>query len=470
MTFTAVQPVHERSCTACTPPPTGESCEYEEKKNPLTIRKTARIRDDAIGQYIEIVEFPVSESATARLELAPAVIHELRQFAAKLRDAGAILPRGDKQRRKLLRSVADSKAPKELVYAAETGWLNDECAVFVKADGVIGHPDTNIIGTNPNRDVDDQSGHLSIAGTWQTWKSSVAQKARLSSIFMFAICVGLAAPLLRIIEHQSFSICIVGRTRIGKTVATLFGASVRGIARIGDLITWNIKEDRLEQRLVEYNDSIFPIDDLNKMRGSDRDRFERIEDVAYLIEQGHQKGRHSFFAKAHGAARKWRVILLTSHELSVAELADKLKQERREGATVRLSDMPGQLDGLKHIFDRFKTTMDAPTFKRWSRKQFTDIARACAENHGAVFERYIDRLIFHGREKVRTVVLKWIESFAEKVGKETDGDIARDVARKLRSDLCRWNARHQAAYSSVDSRRVVRCYFQMLSGSTRAIA
>ena len=245
---------------------------------------------------------------------------------------------------------------------------------------------------------------------------SVAQQARLSSIFMFAICVALAAPLLRIIEHQSFGICIAGRTRIGKTFATLFGASVRGIARIDDLDYVEYKgEIRLEERLVEYNDSIFPIDDLNTMRGSDSDRFERIEDVAYLIEQGHQKGRHSFFAKAYGAARRWRVILLTSNEHSVAELAGKLKQERRQGATVRLSDMPGQLNGLKHIFDRFKKAMDEPTFERWRREQFTDIAQACAENHGAVFDRYIDRLILHGQEKVRKYVLKKVEFFVDNV-------------------------------------------------------
>ena len=403
----------------------------EIKDNLSKIRKIARIRDDATGQYSEIVEFPVSETATRRLELSPALIHDLRRFAAELWNAGASIPKGDKERIGLLRAAADTKAPKELVYAAETGWLNDECTVFVKADGVIGVPDEHIIGINPNREVDDKTGHLSIAGTWQSWRASVAQQARLSSIFMFAICVAFAAPLLRIIGRQSFSVCVVGRTRIGKTIATLLGASVRGIAQIDDLITWNIKINRLEERLVEFNNSMFAIDDFNKLRGSDRERFEVIEDLAYLIEQGHQKGRHSFFAKAYGAARKWRVILLTSSEQSVAELAHKVKQERRQGATVRLNDMPGQLDGLTHIFDRFKSSMDDPTFKRWRRKQFRELAKACANNHGAVFDYYIERLIFHGREKVRKVVLKWMETFVLHVGTGTDGDIARDVARNF---------------------------------------
>ena len=401
------------------------------KRNPMTIRKIARIRDEATGQYTERIEFLVSGSTSARLELAPAEIHDVRLFSAKLRNAGAILPPDDRQRIRLLRSVASSKAAKELVYAAETGWLDDRCEIFVKADGVIGNANTNIIGINPNRDVADQSGHLSEAGTAQSWKAKVAPLASLSSIFMFAICVALSAPLLRIIHYQSFSICIIGRSRIGKTIATLVGASVRGIARMADLITWNIKEDRLEQRLVEYNDSIFPIDDLNKMRGSDRDRFERIEDVAYLVEQGHEKGRHSFFAKAHGAARKWRVILFTSNEVSAAELANRLGRERRHGATVRLNDIPAKVSGLDHIFDRLKKPMDAPIFRRWRRVQFANIAQACAENHGAVFDYYIDRLIFHGREKVRRYVFKKIEFFSSRVVLETDGDVARDVGRNF---------------------------------------
>ena len=108
-----------------------------------------------------------------------------------------------------------------------------------------------------------------------------------------------------------------------------------------------------------------------------------------------------------------------------------MKQERRQGATVRLNDMPGQLDGLTHIFDRLKSSMDDPTFKRWRRKQFTELAKACANNHGAVFDYYIERLIFHGREKVQKVVLKWMETFVLHVGTGTDGDIARDVARNF---------------------------------------
>jgi hypothetical protein len=75
--------------------------------------------------------------------------------------------------------------------------------------------------------------------------------------------------------------------------------------------------------------------------------------------------------------------------------------------------------------------MDDPTFKRWSPVQFKKLAEACAENHGAVFDYYIEKLIFHGREKIRKVVFKWIETFALHVGTATDGDIARDVARNF---------------------------------------
>jgi uncharacterized protein (DUF927 family) len=95
----------------------------------------------------------------------------------------------------------------------------------------------------------------------------VAEPARLSTILMFAICVALAAPLLAIVNRASFTICVFGRTRIGKSIATLVGASVIGIARIDDFITWNITDARLEERISEFNDALFPIDDLSIMRG-----------------------------------------------------------------------------------------------------------------------------------------------------------------------------------------------------------
>ena len=94
-----------------------------------------------------------------------------------------------------------------------------------------------------------------------------------------------------------------------------------------------------------------------------------------------------------------------------------------------LIDVPGQIDGLDHIFDRIKEAKEHAALLDWMGTQFTDIARDCAQNHGAVFEHYINGLIFNGREKVAKYVRNQIKLFVSAVSEETDANIARDAAR-----------------------------------------
>jgi hypothetical protein len=64
------------------------------KKQTRNIKKIARIRDKATEKYLEVIEFPTSESDVSRLELPPSVVNEPGALEKQLRDAGAILPTG----------------------------------------------------------------------------------------------------------------------------------------------------------------------------------------------------------------------------------------------------------------------------------------------------------------------------------------------------------------------------------------
>ena len=76
-------------------------------------------------------------------------------------------------------AVANSDAPEEWVYEAQTGWTPDRKA-FVLMDGFIGKSATKIIGVNRANSVKDCSGRLSNAGSWESWRDSVAEPARLA--------------------------------------------------------------------------------------------------------------------------------------------------------------------------------------------------------------------------------------------------------------------------------------------------
>jgi hypothetical protein len=310
------------------------------------------------------------------------------------------------------------------------GWTENG-KTFVLVDGAIGENADQIIGVNRAYSVSDPSGRLSISGDWKSWRDTVAELAGHSTILMFAICVALGAPLLAIVNRQSFSINLSGRSRLGKTVATLMGASVIGTARTADLITWNITDARLEQRLAEFNDAIFPIDDLTTMRGTDKEKYQRVRELAYKITGGWTTARHDSFTLAHeGVHQDWNCIVLTSSEKSVRDLAHAVKLERQHGEALRLIDVPVMNDGQDHIFDRLTEDVDTSNFEAWKKTKFAKIADACEQNYGQAWRKYIESLIAE-YPKLKKYVDERISFFERHACDDFDGDVARDVARKL---------------------------------------
>jgi hypothetical protein len=395
----------------------------------IVVRKTQRIHDQATNKYYEVVKFGTSPSTRASITLLPAVVSEPTTLEKELRNAGAILPKEPDELKELLVVVAKSDAPKQRIYAKHTGWTDD--GKFVLPDGAIGDDTGRIIGVKLPSSAKDRSGERSVSGTAQGWRDNVAQFGQYSTILMLAMCVPLAAPLLTITNGRSFSINLAGRTRSGKTIATLAAASVIGIAREADLITWNITEARLEQRLVEFNDSMFPIDDLAGMRAADKAKYQRIRDISYTITQGWSTGRFDSFTSVHeGAHRGWTCILLTSNEKPTRELANAAKMERQHGEASRLIDVPATFDGQDHIFDHLPADIEKRGIDAWKKAAFSKIARSCEEHHGAAWRMYIEALIAR-RSTLKDYVEKKIALFEQHALDQFDGNVARDVLRKF---------------------------------------
>jgi hypothetical protein len=297
---------------------------------PIQIRKVARVRDKATGDYFEIVEFLVSNTERSCIELPPNVVVDLSAFERRLRDAGAILPKHNT--RDYLRAVAHRKAQLELLYEAQTGWTEDR-QLFVLNDGIIGKSKQRIVGVNQGGATDDASGRLTVAGDWKRWRSTVGKAAGLSSILMCSVCTVFAAPLLSLAGCRSFMICIVGPSRSGKSIATLAAGSVIGIGKASDLVIWNITDARLEQRLSGFNDCVFPIDDLMTLRDQkDRDRYLRIQAIAYKLAQSWATARHDRFTQGRGGRHAgWRITRLQAQEVPAAIGLATADTQRCEG-------------------------------------------------------------------------------------------------------------------------------------------
>jgi len=392
------------------------------------IRKIQRIHDKVADKFLEVVEFTMNNGERRRFEWPPSVVHDPRLFEKELRDKGALLPPKEKVRH-YLEAVAAQKCPRELIYAERTGWTEDG-KVFVFVDGASGPNTKDIRGINLADLPSDETGRVSRKGSVESWKSNVAANAAFSSLFIFGGCVAFAAPLLKPAQETSFAICLSADTRTGKTKATVIGSSIIGVGTPENLIKWLITDARLDERLPEHNDSIFPIDDFQALEDQDG-RYERIQSLSYRVAGGAGKARSKAYTTRHGMGNvRWRCIALTSSEKSIKELAKLAGHTRRGGDAVRLIDVPALLDGEGHIFDRLPSDLNGKSLPKWKADKFAELESACSASHGVVFPEYIKYLIAQG-ERLASRVKRLRDKFTEYVADAYDDDQTRDIARKF---------------------------------------
>lgn len=188
---------------------------------------------------------------------------------------------------------------------------------------------------------------------------------------------------------------------------------------------WHASDSGQEELLPIFNDCLAPIDDFESIRGTESEKYQRIRGFSYGVEAGAEKQRHSSY---QAASKTWRTILITSMEKSVDELAKEVREERKGGETIRMVSVPVFIGGHAHIFDRAAANGIAVT-PEWSAKTFEKVIKACAENHGAVFVRYLSKLC-KSTNKVQARAKKYIADFVADVSLPEDGDAPRRDASR----------------------------------------
>ncbi|UGY26696.1 DUF927 domain-containing protein [Bradyrhizobium septentrionale] len=387
------------------------------------MKKTATVEDMATRQFYVRAQIRTEDGAKREIIIPRPDCSEPRPLKRKLLDAGAIFPAKAKVKG-FLADFMDAESPRQLKRVAQSGWLNGN-QTFALQTRVIGQDKSSFIGL-PSPPNCDERGWFKSVGTAETWKTRVAPLAISSSSFMLSAAAAFAAPLLDLCKEQSFSICLYGPTRSGKSVATLIGASVVGLGSVRQLPRWHASDSGQEELLPLFNDCLAAIDDFESIRGTESEKYRRIRGFSYGVEAGAEKHRHSSFAPA---SKTWRTILITSMEKSIDELAKALGEERKGGETIRMVSVPVLIEGHAHIFDRAAADGIAVS-PEWTTIWFEKVIKACAENHGEVFIRYLSKLC-RDPKKVRSWAKKYIADFVADVSLPEDGDGARDIARKF---------------------------------------
>lgn len=178
-------------------------------------------------------------------------------------------------------------------------------------------------------------------GDLRVWKADIARLCIGNSRMGFAVAAAFAGPLLAWAPIKGGGgLHYFGGTSTGKTTGLLAAASVWGKGTENDpesyMQKWRATSNGLEYQGEQHNDCTLILDELGQIDAID------AGPAAYMLADGMGKAR----SKAGGGLRHkptWRLLFLSSGELTLAQHMEAAGKKMKGGQEVRLIPIPAEV-------------------------------------------------------------------------------------------------------------------------------
>ncbi|SMF96536.1 putative DNA primase/helicase [Methylomagnum ishizawai] len=295
---------------------------------------------------------------------------------AILADRGLITGIGSKSRNLLIRYVKECAPGVKVRSTDSTGWHGQAYVMTGQT-----------IGDNAGERVLYQGGGAGMGdfrqkGTAADWRAHVAPLCAGNSRALFAVGMAFAAPLLRFAQgEESGGAHLRGDSSSGKSTLLWLAASIYGPPTGQDSFRkeWRATGNAMEGTATSRNDSLLILDEMGQVDGKEAGA------IAYMLANGQPKLRMT----ENIALRKtstWRLLFLSTGEVSLAEHMAAAGKTIKAGQENRLADIPAAPFTGFGVFD---TLNGYPSGAALS----VAIREATAQYHGAVGVAFIERLI-----------------------------------------------------------------------------
>jgi putative DNA primase/helicase len=263
-----------------------------------------------------------------------------------------------------LATYIDTRNPEaHAVCVDRIGWYGEGC--YVLPDKTIGDKRGDV------RYVFQSEGGLENThkqrGTVAQWRDSVAAMCVGNSRFMFFVSCAFAGPMLlpSRIEGGGFharSTSSKGKTSILKVASSVWGPP-------SYMQRWRATENSLEFVAMQHSDGFLSLDEIGQLE------LGKAGEVSYLLAHGTEKLR-STKSIVNRRRRTWRVLFISSGEVSLADHNAAGGKKTHAGQEVRMVDLPLDAGAMGAVEDVHGAIGPA---------QFADaLVRAAAEHYGAV--------------------------------------------------------------------------------------
>jgi putative DNA primase/helicase len=274
-----------------------------------------------------------------------------------------------------------SAVPKKHFISSEsTGWHGDS---FVLPDKTYGKTSSEIVF---NKEFKSKYP-FNISGTISDWKNSVGRLCSGNSRLILAVCASLTGPFLSLLGEENGGIHFRGASSTGKTKTLKVAASVWGGE---DMIkVWRTTDNAIESTAINHNDAVLLLDELGQVGPT------IAGEIAYCLGNGQQKARSS----RTGAVRSiktWRLLFLSTGEVSLVDHISSAGGIARAGMEVRMLDIPADAGAGMGIFENIHE-FSSPA-------EFADAIEAeSLRNYGSAADALLEKLTESRESKMQAI-------------------------------------------------------------------
>lgn len=373
--------------------------------SPLAV--VAKTRDAKSGEWGRLLEWDDDDGVRHQwampLELLQGDGSDVRRELARL--GLAISPA--KSARDLLASYLQVWPVEARARCVERlGWHG---AVYVTPSESIGQDGEIVVFQNAHA----IEPALSVSGTAEEWRDSLASLAVGNSRLAFALCVAFAGPLADIVGEDSGGFHLRGGSSSGKSTALKAAASVWGDPSTYPRL-WRATANGLEGLAALHNDGLLILDELSQIDPKE------AGEAAYLLANGQGKARASRTGAARQSAR-WRLLFLSAGEESLTALMARAGKKTNAGQEIRLADIDADAGAGMGSFEVLHGH-DTPAALALAIKD------AATRHHGAIGLEWLRRIVAD-RPRLADIIADGIRQF---VGEVALTDAAGQVLRVAR--------------------------------------
>jgi putative DNA primase/helicase len=302
------------------------------------------------------------------------LLEDRREYRRVLRRLGLQM-NGSKQGGELLQTYLDlSHSPTAMICVEKTGWFEKR---YVLPDATYGpsqaQPQEQVVLQGLTHTVEGYRQY----GTLDEWRSKVSTLCRGNQRLLLVTSMGFAAPLLTLLDIEGGGVHLRGPSSEGKTTLLLVAASVWG--EPSRVERWRATANGLEGVACAHNDNLLLLDELKEVDPREAGA------VAYMLSNGSGKRR----GRPEGGTRPrltWRVMFLSSGEISLAQHVEHAGQRVHAGQDVRLVDLAAEAGTGLGVFEDLHGHANGQVFADCLR-------RHVHEAHGTAGRAFLEKLV-----------------------------------------------------------------------------